>query len=183
LTWFAARADAADSPIRFRDVTAQSGIDFVHSHGGSGRKYIVETVTAGLATFDYDNDGLIDIYFLNGRPLAGTKADGQPRNRLYRNLGGMKFKDVTDQAGVGGGAGFGLGVCAGDYDNDGHQDLFVSNYGENILYHNNGDTTATAPSPTSPARRELRGDTELAPGPASWITITTGISTSSRPIT
>ncbi len=143
LTWFAARADAADSPIRFRDVTAQSGIDFVHSHGGSGRKYIVETVTAGLATFDYDNDGLIDIYFLNGRPLAGTKADGQPRNRLYRNLGGMKFKDVTDQAGVGGGAGFGLGVCAGDYDNDGHQDLFVSNYGENILYHNNGDGTFT----------------------------------------
>ena len=103
--WLAAGSALAESPIRFRDVTAESGIDFVHTHGGSGRKYIVETVTAGLATFDYDNDGLTDIYFLNGRPLAGTEAKGQPKNRLYRNLGGMKFKDVTDQAGVGGGEG------------------------------------------------------------------------------
>jgi hypothetical protein len=141
LAWLAADAADDDGPIRFRDVTAQSGIDFVHTHGGSGRKYIVETVTAGLALFDYDNDGKTDIYFLNGRPLAGTKAAGQPKNHLYRNLGGMKFKDVTDQAGVGGGAGFGLGVCVGDYDNDGYQDLYVSNYGENILYHNNGDGT------------------------------------------
>jgi FG-GAP-like repeat len=106
-------------PIRFRDVTAETGIDFVHTHGGSGRKYIVETITAGLALFDYDNDGKTDIYFLNGRPLAGTEAKVQPKNRLYRNLGGMKFQDVTDQAGVGGGAGYGLGVCAADYDNDG----------------------------------------------------------------
>ena len=143
LAWLANTADADDSPIHFRDVSAQSGIDFVHTHGGSGRKYIVEYVSSGLATFDYDNDGLVDIYFLNGRPLAGTKADGQCKNRLYRNLGGMKFKDVTDQAGVGGGAGHGLGVCAGDYDNDGYQDLYVSNYGENILYHNNGDGTFT----------------------------------------
>ncbi len=115
----------------------------MHTHGGSGRKYIVETVTAGLALFDYDNDGKTDIYFLNGRPLAGTEAKLQPTNRLYRNLGGMKFKDVTDQAGVGGGKGYGLGVCVGDYDNDGYQDLYVSNYGENILYHNNGDGTFT----------------------------------------
>src|SRR5208282_6778594 len=98
------------SPIRFRDVTAESGIDFVHTDGGSGRKYIVETVTAGLATFDYDNDGKIDLYFLNGRPLAGTEAKVQPRNHLYRNLGGMKFKDVTDEAGGEGGAGSGLCV-------------------------------------------------------------------------
>jgi len=137
------RAKQEDSQIRFRDVTAESGIGFVHTHGGSGRKYIVETVTAGLATFDYDNDGLTDIYLLNGRPLAGTQTQAQPKNRLYRNLGGMKFQDVTDPAGVGGGAGYGMGVCVGDYDNDGYQDLFVSNYGENILYHNNGDGTFT----------------------------------------
>ncbi|MGA2253054.1 MAG: CRTAC1 family protein [Thermoguttaceae bacterium] len=143
LTWLAAGAARAQSPIRFRDVTAESGIDFVHTHGGSGRKYIVESVSSGLALFDYDNDGKIDIYFLNGRPLAGTEAKVQPKNRLYRNLGGMKFKDVTDQAGVGGGAGYGLGVCAADYDNDGYQDLYVNNYGENILYHNNGDGTFT----------------------------------------
>jgi len=133
----------AQSPIRFRDVTAESGIDFVHTHGGSDRKYLVETVTAGLATFDYDNDSKIDIYFLNGRPLAGTETKGKPKNRLYRNLGGMKFKDVTDDAGVDGGEGYGMGVCVGDYDNDGYQDLYVSNYGENILYHNNGNGTFT----------------------------------------
>ena len=143
LVWLLAAAAFAESPIRFRDVTAESGIDFVHTHGGSGRKYIVETVTAGLATFDYDNDGLTDIYFLNGRPLAGTEANVHAKNRLYRNLGGMKFKDVTDQAGVGGGIGYGLGVCVADYDNDGYQDIYLSNYGENILYHNNGNGTFT----------------------------------------
>ena len=132
-----------DCPIKFRDVTAETGIDFVHTHGGSGRKYIMETVSAGLATFDYDNDGKIDIYFLNGRPLAGTDAKVQPKNRLYRNLGNFKFQDVTERAGVDGGAGYGLGVCVGDYDNDGHQDLYLSNYGENVLYHNNGDGTFT----------------------------------------
>jgi len=134
-------AAAADCPIKFRDVTAETGIDFVHTHGGSGRKYIMETVTAGLATFDYDNDGLIDIYFLNGRPLAGTEVKVQPKNHLYRNLGGFRFQDVTDRAGVDGGAGYGLGVCVGDYDNDGYQDLYLNNYGENVLYHNNGDGT------------------------------------------
>ena len=143
LTGLVTGAAGADSPIRFRDVTAESGIDFVHTHGGSGRKYIVEYVSSGLATFDYNNDGLIDIYFLNGRPLAGTKAETQPKNRLYRNLGGFRFKDVTDEAGVGGGGGHGLGVAVADYDNDGYQDLYVSNYGENILYHNNGDGTFT----------------------------------------
>jgi len=143
LSRLAAAPARAECPIKFRDVTAQTGIDFVHTDGGSNRKYIVETVTAGLALFDYDNDGKTDIYFLNGRPLAGTKSTVQPKNRLYRNLGGFRFKDVTDEAGVGGGAGYGLGVCVGDYDNDGYQDLYVSNYGENILYHNNGNGTFT----------------------------------------
>jgi hypothetical protein len=143
VSWLPAAPARAECPIRFRDVTAQTGIDFVHTDGGSGRKYIVESMSAGLATFDYDNDGKIDIYFLNGRPLAGRKTKVPPKNRLYRNLGGFRFKDVTDEAGVGGGAGFGLGVCAGDYDNDGHQDLYLNNYGENILYHNNGDGTFT----------------------------------------
>jgi hypothetical protein len=143
LSWLPLAPASAECPIKFRDVTAQTGIDFVHTHGGSGRKYIVENMSAGLATFDYDNDGKIDIYFLNGRPLAGTKTKVQPQNRLYRNLGGFRFQDVTDKAGVGGGAGFGLGVCVGDYDNDGYQDLYLNNYGENILYHNNGDATFT----------------------------------------
>jgi hypothetical protein len=136
-------AAGADCPIKFRDVTAETGIDFVHTHGGSGRKYIVETVSAGVATLDYDNDGKTDIYFLNGRPLAGTDAKARPKNHLYRNLGNFRFQDVTERAGVDGGAGYGLGVCVGDYDNDGYQDLYLSNYGENVLYHNNGDGTFT----------------------------------------
>jgi hypothetical protein len=134
-------AAGADCPIKFRDVTAETGIDFVHTHGGSGKKYIVETVSAGVATFDYDNDGKTDIYFVNGRPLAGTETKARPKNRLYRNLGNFKFQDVTDRAGVDGGASYGLGVCVGDYDNDGYQDLYLSNFGENVLYHNNGDGT------------------------------------------
>src|SRR5271157_2296928 len=141
LSWLAVASAGEECAIRLRDVTAQTGIDFVHTDGASGRKYLVEGVSAGLALFDYDNDGLTDIYLLNGRPLAGTKTSAQPKNRLYRNLGGFRFKDVTDQAGVGGGSGYGLGVCAGDYDNDGFQDLYLNNYGENILYHNNGDGT------------------------------------------
>ena len=130
-------------PIKLRNVTKQTGIAFRHTDGSSGQRYLVETVSAGLATFDYDNDGLIDIYFLNGRPLPGTKTREIPRNHLYRNLGGFRFVDVTDQAGVGGGGGYGLGVCVGDYDNDGYQDLYLNNYGENILYHNNGNGTFT----------------------------------------
>ena len=131
----------SESPIQFRDRTISSGVDFVHTHGGSDRKFVVEEVGSGLATFDYDNDGNIDLYFLNGRPLAGTKSDKPPKNRLYRNLGDFHFKDVTEQAGVDGAAEYGLGVAIADYDNDGFQDLYLNNYGENILYHNKGDGT------------------------------------------
>jgi len=122
------------------DVTGETGITFVHTDGSSGERYIMETVTAGLALFDYDGDGLIDIFFLNGAPLRGVEADVPPRNSLYRNEGRWRFTDVTDEAGVGD-TGFGLGVTAADYDNDGDQDLFVNNYGPNVLYRNNGDGT------------------------------------------
>lgn len=132
--------ETSDGPIVLHDVTDETGIAFVHSDGGSGKRYIVETVTAGLALFDYDGDGKIDIYFLTGTPLRGTPADTLPVNRLYKNLGGFQFADVTDQAGVGP-TGYGLGVCIGDYDNDGHPDIYVSNFGPNVLYRNLGDGT------------------------------------------
>jgi hypothetical protein len=135
-------AGRAEGPIILRDVTRQTGITFRHTDGGSGNHYIVETFASGLATFDYDGDGLVDIYFLNGRPLRGTKAAGQPANALYRNLGGLKFTDVTEEAGVGD-TGHGLGVSVGDYDSDGDQDLFVNNFGPNVLYRNNGNGTFT----------------------------------------
>jgi enediyne biosynthesis protein E4 len=126
--------------IQLRDVTKESGISFVHTDGSSGKRYIVETVSAGVALFDYDNDKDIDIYFLNGSPLKGTEAKRVSRNALYRNDGGWMFTEVTEQAGVGD-TGYGLGVAVGDYDNDGNRDIYVNNFGSNVLYRNNGDGT------------------------------------------
>ncbi len=128
----------AEGGIVLTDVTDETGITFVHTDGGSGERYIVESVASGLALFDYDKDGNIDIYFLNGAPLKGTKSKTTPKNELYRNEGNWKFTNVTDRAGVGD-TGFGLGVAVGDYDNDGHLDLYVNNYGPNVLYRNKGD--------------------------------------------
>lgn len=138
------RVLAADTnpPIQLKDVTGPAGIRFVHTDGSSGRRYIVESVASGLATFDYDGDGDIDIYFLNGAPLPGTAAGNAPRNALYRNDGGWKFTDVTEAAGVGD-LGYGLGVCVGDYDNDGDPDIYLNNFGPNVLYRNNGNGTFT----------------------------------------
>jgi len=129
--------------IRFTDVTDDCGISFTHTHGGSGRRYIMETVTAGLALFDYDRDGDVDIYFLNGTPLRGTPpVDPPPRNALYRNDGDWVFTDVTEEAGVGD-TGYGLGVAAGDFDNDGDLDLYLNNFGPNVFCRNEGDGTFT----------------------------------------
>ncbi|MEE9268927.1 MAG: CRTAC1 family protein [Candidatus Krumholzibacteria bacterium] len=151
VSWFAAAVMAcacavaparADSPIQLRDVTRSTGITFKHTDGSGGKRYILEVMSGGVALFDYDRDGDVDIYFLNGAPLKGTKTDVTPTNALYRNDGDFKFTDVTNQAGVGD-TGFGLGVAAGDYDNDGDLDLYVNNYGPNVLYRNNGDGTFT----------------------------------------
>jgi hypothetical protein len=128
--------------ITLHDVTKDTGITFTHTDGSSGRHYIVESVSCGLALFDYDKDGDVDIYFLNGAPLKGTKVRTPPKNALYRNDGNFKFTDVTDKAKVGD-TGFGLGVAVGDYDNDGDLDIYVNNYGPNVLYRNNGDGTFT----------------------------------------
>jgi hypothetical protein len=129
-------------PFLFHEVSKEAGIRFVHTHGGCGRRYIMESVSAGLATFDYDGDGLTDIYFLNGAPLRGTQSAEAPANALFRNEGNWKFTDVTAEAGVGD-TGYGLGVAVGDYDNDGNPDLYLNNFGPNVLYRNNGDGTFT----------------------------------------
>lgn len=126
--------------IQLADWTDRSGIDFVHVDGNCGRHYIMETVSCGLATFDYDGDGLIDIYFCNGASLPGCDPASKARHALYRNLGNLVFREVTDEAGLGCTA-FGLGVTIGDYDNDGHPDIYLSNFGPNVLYRNNGDGT------------------------------------------
>jgi hypothetical protein len=140
-----ARAEPnADEPcaVQFQDVTQETGIAFVHSDGNSGKRWMFEPMASGVAVFDYNNDGREDIYFLTGTPLRGTKAAEPLKNRLYRNDGGMKFTDVTDQAGVGA-AGYGLGVAVADCTNHGYLDLFVNCFGPNHLFHNNGNGTFT----------------------------------------
>jgi len=135
-------ASESACPILLRDVTRQTGVDFVHTDGSSGRRYIVETVCCGLALLDYDGDGDVDLYFINGAALPGTEVSTPPRNALYRNDGNWRFTNVTEQSGVGD-TGYGLGVCTGDYDNDGDSDIYVNNFGPNILYQNNGNGTFT----------------------------------------
>jgi hypothetical protein len=133
-------AGAASGPIVLRDVTREVGLAFQHTDGGSGKRYIIEGVSAGLALFDFDGDGDEDIHFLNGSPLRGTNVTRPPCDALYRNEGAWKFVDISVLAGVAD-LGYGLGITIGDYDNDGFPDLYLNNYGPNVLYHNNGDGT------------------------------------------
>jgi hypothetical protein len=133
--------DQEPGPIRFRNVAEASGIDFTLENSPTERKHLIETMAGGVATFDYDGDGLTDIYFTNGAALPSLQKDAPKyQNRLYRNIGGFKFKDVTAQAGIAG-VGYSIAAAAGDYDNDGHVDLFIAGVGKNILYRNRGDGT------------------------------------------
>ena len=127
--------------IRFTDITAELGIDFRHVNGESGQKYFIEPIGSGVALFDYDNDNDLDLYLVNGSDLPGVVSPIRPTNRLYRN-DGSTFTDVTVEASVGN-TSYGLGCCVGDYNNDGYTDLYVTNYGANVLYRNNGDGTFT----------------------------------------
>jgi hypothetical protein len=126
----------------FTDITALTGINFQHTDGSNGNYWIVESVASGMGVFDYDNDGDLDIYFLNGAALPGTTIDTPPTNKLYRNDGNMKFTDVTEKAGVGD-TGYGLGCAMADANNDGFVDLYLSNMESGVFYQNNGDGTFT----------------------------------------
>ena len=127
----------------FEEVPAsRSGIRFVHENAMSPEHYLPETVGAGCAFFDYDNDGWMDIYLVNSGPCDFYRPDKPLRNALYRNNRDGTFTDVTLEAGVPGGV-FGMGCAVGDYDNDGYPDLLVTSYGSCVLYHNNGDGTFT----------------------------------------
>lgn len=140
---------AEGTSIRLHDATRDSGIRFRHTDGSLGEHYLMEAMASGLATFDYDQDGDLDIYFLQGAPLRRaaapppkSPAPEQPRNSLYRNEGNLQFTDVTAQCGLGD-TGFGLGVAIADYNEDGHPDVFLNNFGPNVLYRNNGDGSFT----------------------------------------
>lgn len=143
------RAKPAGLPV-FADITARSRVDFKNTAVHTSEKYLLETMTGGVAMLDYDGDGRLDLFFVNGAALDDPmppdkqpdKTDPRYWNRLYRNNGDGTFTDVTGKAGVRGHS-FGMGVAVGDYDNDGLPDLYVTNFGRNILYHNNGDGTFT----------------------------------------
>jgi hypothetical protein len=139
--------------VRFTDVTQARGMDFTHHHSATSNKYLIETMGGGVAVLDYDNDGRLDVFFTNGAAIgdpmpAGRRPDKSDRqfwNRLYRQREDGTFYDVTEKAGLTGMPQnqYGMGAATGDYDNDGFADLYVSNYGSNTLYRNNGNATFT----------------------------------------
>ena len=141
-------AASSGPPGKFVDITARSGVNFQYQASHTSKKYLPETMGAGVALFDYDNDGRLDIFFVNGAPLSDPTPKGTipqktgPKywNRLYHQKADGTFEDVTEKAGLQG-TGYGMGVAVGDYDNDGYEDLYVTAYGGNKLYHNNGDGT------------------------------------------
>src|SRR6266568_1320190 len=132
----------SETPL-FREVAPlSSGIEWVHENAMSDNRYLPETLGPGCAFLDYDNDGWMDIYLVNGGPCDFWTPAKPVRNALYKNNRDGTFTDVTEKAGVGGGT-FGMGVAVGDYDNDGYPDILVTSYGRCILYHNNRDGTFT----------------------------------------
>ena len=145
-------ASSPPAPI-LREIASDVGLHFEHVTGATGDHYMPEIMGAGAALFDYDNDGDLDVYLVQGRPLDAGKTllfppheSSNTGNRLFRNMliesGALRFEDVTEKAGVGH-DGYGMGAATGDYDNDGFLDLYVTNFGDNVLYHNNGDGTFT----------------------------------------
>ncbi len=129
--------------VNFLNVAKEAGLHAKTIFGGEHKnKYLLETTGCGVAFYDYDNDGWLDIFFVNGTRLEGFTKGEEPLSRLFKNNRDGTFTDVTLKAGVGR-SGWGQGVCIGDYDNDGFEDLFVTYFGKNVLYHNNGDGTFT----------------------------------------
>jgi len=149
--------------VTFRDVTQQAGIHFVHDNGAFGKKYLPETLGPGVAFIDYDNDGWPDIFLVNGMDWPGhTRKHATPK--LYHNNHDGTFTDVTHKAGLDAEEMFGMGVAVGDFDNDGNDDLFVTAYGQNHLFHNNGNGTFTDVT----QKAGLGGVKEFSTG-AAWV--------------
>jgi hypothetical protein len=135
----ASQLSSAVAPIHFREVAGPAGLDFVLQNNPTPRKHLIESMPGGVAAFDYNGDGRTDIFFTNGASIPSLQKDAPKYfNRLYRNDGDMKFKDVTAEAGVAG-AGYSMGAAAADYNNDGQTDLFVAGVYRNILYRNLGN--------------------------------------------
>ncbi|HEV2426479.1 MAG TPA: CRTAC1 family protein [Terriglobia bacterium] len=148
-------------PVTFTDVTRQAGIDFVHSAGARTHQ-LPEDMGPGAAWGDYDNDGWPDLYLVNQPGPWGIRpGPDAPYSHLYRNNRDGTFTDVTLRAGVANRGGYGMGAAWGDYDNDGHLDLYVTNYGRSVLYHNNGDGTFTDATERAGVANRLWGMTPV----------------------
>jgi hypothetical protein len=161
-------APPATAQIRFEDIAARAGVDHVVRNSETPNRYQIEPMIAGVALFDYDNDGRLDIYLCNGASIPGLeKSDPRFSNRLYRNRAGLVFEDVTAQAGVGG-AGYSMGVAAGDYDRDGWTDLYVTGVNRNILYRNRGDGSFADVTASAAVGGELPGRGKLWSVGAGW---------------
>jgi hypothetical protein len=133
-------ASDAQTAVRFTDVTRESGVNFRHTNGASPDKHLVETMGSGGLFFDYDNDGWIDIFLVDGGSLADQRVASRAQHKLYHNRGNGTFEDVSARSGIGH-RDYGMGACAGDFDNDGAIDLYVTNFGPNVLYRNRGNGT------------------------------------------
>src|SRR5579872_4927091 len=137
------KASLSPPTVNFVDISAHAGLTAVTEDGSEQtKKYIIETTGSGAVAFDYDNDGWPDIFLVNGTSLEGFPKDKEPTSHLYHNNRDGTFADVTQKAQVAL-TGWGQGVCAGDYDNDGWVDFFVTFWGHDVLLHNNGDGTYT----------------------------------------
>ena len=135
-------------PVRFSNVAAAAGIQFRHENGATPEKFLPETMSAGALFFDYDNDGWLDIFLVNGGSFADATKAARAQHRLYRNTGGGTYRDVTASSSIEV-SGFGMGACSADYDNDGWADLYVTSVGGNRLYHNTGKNGFADVTPTA----------------------------------
>lgn len=146
---FALAAGANAPDALFSDVTTQAGIRWKHVNGESSARYLVESTTGGLGFLDFDGDGALDLFLVNGGDTPSMRSLSPVRNALYRNAGGGRFENVAEKAGVERVPFYGMGVAAADYDNDGRTDLYVTGYPSSALFHNNGDGTFSNVTSTS----------------------------------
>src|SRR6266496_3880126 len=127
--------------VDFKDIAQPAGLMAINVSGNAEQKhYILETTGDGVGIFDFDNDGLMDVFLVNATTMDGKGRGEKSTSHLYRNLGNLHFEDLTEKAGLGK-VGWGQGVCVGDYDNDGYEDMFVTYFGHSVLYHNEGNGT------------------------------------------